>query len=71
MIEVEEGDTITVETAEDIYDYVVTEKLLVEPEDVWVLKKTGNKREITLVTCHPIKNPTHRLIVKGEMVFSS
>lgn len=69
--EVEEGDTITVETAGGTYDYVVIEKLLVEPEDVWVLKKNGNKREITLVTCHPIKNPTHRLIVKGEMVFSS
>lgn len=24
-------------------------------------------KEITLVTCHPMINPTHRLIVKGEL----
>lgn len=65
--EVAVGDEIVVDTGKVRYTYQVKEKLYVLPEDVSVLQGDGKKREITLVTCHPMKNPTHRLIVKGEL----
>ncbi|MFD1956611.1 class D sortase [Paenibacillus thailandensis] len=66
--ELEEGDTIEVEVAGNRYAYTVTEKPIVKPEDVWVLEGNGKDREITLVTCHPMVNPTERLIIKGKIV---
>lgn len=66
--ELELGDRIGVNDGRESYDYEVTEKLYVKPEEVWVLKSNGSDKEITLVTCHPLVNPTHRLIVKGKMV---
>ncbi|KKO51066.1 class D sortase [Paenibacillus sp. DMB20] len=66
--ELELGDRIGVNDGRESYDYEVTEKLYVKPEEVWVLKPNGSDKEITLVTCHPLVNPTHRLIVKGKMV---
>lgn len=65
--EMQEGDMIEVDTGEMQYEYVVTEKLYVKPEEVWVLQGNGEDREITLITCHPMKNPTHRLIIKGKI----
>ncbi|WP_309118804.1 class D sortase [Paenibacillus sp.] len=66
--ELEEGDTIEVDNGDERYQYVVTEKLYVEPHEVWVLDSKGDEKEITLVTCHPVKIASHRLIVKGKIV---
>lgn len=65
--EVETGDTIVVDSGEAQFEYVVTEKLYVYPEEVWVLYSNKKDKEITLITCHPMKNPTHRLIIKGKI----
>ena len=65
--EVETGDTVEVDNGENIYKYIVTEKLYVKPDEVWVLKKNKKEKEITLITCHPMGNPTHRLIIKGKI----
>lgn len=62
--EVEVGDMIEVETENETYRYTVSDKLLVKPDEVWVLNNT-KKKEITLITCDPMINPTHRLIIKG------
>ncbi|WP_442602140.1 class D sortase [Paenibacillus sp. KN14-4R] len=62
------GDQIDVNTGTNEFEYIVSEKLLVKPEDVWVLESDGKSKEITLVTCYPIVNPTHRLIIKGKIV---
>ncbi|BFH60639.1 class D sortase [Paenibacillus azoreducens] len=62
------GDLIDVDTGTEKFEYTVTEKQIVKPEDVWVLKGNGKDKEITLVTCHPMVNPTHRLIIKGKIV---
>lgn len=61
------GDAIRVDTGSGIFEYTVTDKLVVKPEEVWVLEANGRDREITLVTCDPLVNPTHRLIIKGKM----
>lgn len=66
--EIQTGDKIGVDDGERVYNYTVTEKLIVKPEEVWVLEGNGSDREITLVTCHPMENPTHRLIVKGKII---
>lgn len=66
--EVENDDIIEIETKENKYTYTVTEKLYVLPEETWVLNSDKNKNEITLITCHPMGNPTHRLIIKGEII---
>ncbi|WP_261303570.1 class D sortase [Paenibacillus andongensis] len=68
--EVTEGDFIEVNTGSKTYIYKVVDKLYVLPEDVWVLKGNGKDREITLITCHPMENPTHRIAIKGIMVQS-
>lgn len=65
--EVKVGDVITVENNEATYRYVVESKQVVQPTQVEVLEGNGRDREITLITCHPMNNPTHRLIVKGKI----
>ncbi|SFM22828.1 sortase A [Paenibacillus sp. 1_12] len=66
--EVAVGDLIEVDTGSKKYTYKVEDKKYVLPEDVWVLKGNGKDREITLITCHPMENATHRIIIKGKMV---
>ncbi|NQX64096.1 class D sortase [Paenibacillus qinlingensis] len=66
--EVVPGDVIEVDTGSRKYVYSVEEKLVVLPTDVWVLQSNGSNREITLITCDPMVDPTHRLIVKGKLV---
>lgn len=65
--EVEIGDTIEFSDTNNNYEYIVSEKLYVTPEEIEVLKGNNKDKEITLVTCHPMNNPTHRLIVKGKI----
>ncbi|WFA08016.1 class D sortase [Tissierella sp. Yu-01] len=66
--EVEGGDIIYIRDGENNYKYTVVEKLYVLPEEVWVLNGNNMDKEITLITCHPRINPTHRLIVKGKII---
>lgn len=61
------GDLIEIDSGTANYAFVVTEKLYVLPEDVWVLESEGVDQEVTLVTCHPIETGTHRLIIKGVL----
>ena len=65
--EVKAGDLIKVDDGNEQFSYEVTEKLYVKPDEVWVLESNGIDKEITLVTCHPMINPTHRLIIKGKI----
>lgn len=66
--EVEAGDEILVATLENVYRYVVYDKLIVEPNDTSILGGDPDERILTLVTCHPIHNATHRLIVKAKAI---
>lgn len=61
--EMQMNDEIIVETGNETITYVVYDILLVEPNDVSVLKNSSSYRVLTLVTCDPVYNPTHRLIV--------
>lgn len=65
--EVEVGDKVVIETRRKSYVYTVYKKLFVEPDDVSVLKGNRNERILTLITCHPMRNPTGRLIIKATV----
>mgnify|MGYP004703910217 CR=1 FL=1 len=61
--ELEVNDTIEITTADHIYKYTIYKIHIVEPTDVSVLYRNKTDKILTLVTCDPVKNPTHRLIV--------
>ena len=62
--EVEVGDTIEVQVkGGDSYTYEVYETLIVEPDDLSVLRNSSKHRVLTLITCTPLYTSTHRLIV--------
>ncbi|RCX15464.1 sortase A [Anaerobacterium chartisolvens] len=66
--ELEPQDIIEVKCGKQVYRYIVFEKFVVMPEETWVLyKKMDYEKEITLITCTPMYNPTHRIIVKGRL----
>jgi sortase A len=46
------GDTLRLVTYRGDFDYRVTETLVVNPEEIWVLAPTAS-RTLTLVTCYP------------------
>lgn len=63
--EVEVGDEIQILYSGKQYIYIVSERFVVEPDEVWVLNGNGVDKMITLITCTPIKVATHRLIIRG------
>jgi len=64
------GDLIVIETLEGPADYAITELLIVEPPDVWVLDPT-EVPSVTLVTCYPfyfVGSAPQRFIVRAERI---
>jgi sortase A len=61
------GDEITLIKNKQKYIYTVYEVLVVEPTDVSVLNRNKKDRVLTLITCDPLVNPTHRLIIHAKM----
>jgi len=61
--EVSVGDEIKVNTGNNLVDYIVYDTQIVLPDDTSVLKNSSKNRVLTLITCDPVYNPTHRLIV--------
>jgi sortase A len=65
--EVEVGDTIRVVTKDKKLTYRIINEMIVLPDDLSVLRKDSSESILTLITCHPMKNPTHRYIVKAVL----
>nr|WP_025701702.1 class D sortase [Paenibacillus forsythiae] len=65
--EVKVGDTISVKTKGKVYNYSVYDISIVNPTDVSVLAGNKKDRVLTLITCDPLINPTHRLIVHARL----
>ncbi|MEG6523110.1 class D sortase [Desulfotomaculum sp. 1211_IL3151] len=63
--EVNVEDQLEVTDGKNTHTYTVTQKLYVDPTEIHVLNSNKDRKEITLITCHPMINPTHRLIIKG------
>jgi sortase A len=64
--ELETGDKLTVEQRSGMVTYTVFQVLRVEPTDVSVLQANGKDKILTLITCDPVVNATHRLIVQAR-----
>jgi sortase A len=74
--ELTKGDSITVVTREAIYTYTVTRTAIVRPTETQVLDNVKGpdgktKATITLTTCHPRYSARQRLIVFGDLSFTS
>ncbi|MEV5030146.1 class D sortase [Paenibacillus sp. LPE1-1-1.1] len=65
--ELEVGDKIVVDTKEKSYTYTVYKVSVVKPTDVSVLNYNNKDKLLTLITCDPIVNPTHRLIIHAKL----
>jgi|GEM_PF-6687744 len=65
--EIEVGDVIIIETTEYKFTYVVSEKFIVDPDEVWVMDDIPGEALLTLVTCEPLYGNSHRLIVRGKL----
>jgi sortase A len=48
------------------YTYVVYDKQIVAPTDVWVLAR-GNESIVTLITCYPYRVDTQRIVVFAKL----
>jgi LPXTG-site transpeptidase (sortase) family protein len=68
--DVELGDVIEIETMSGVEQFRITDLLIVEPEDVYVLDPT-TERSLTLVTCYPfyfVGSAPQRFIVRGTQL---
>ncbi|MEK3868257.1 class D sortase [Paenibacillus sp. FSL H7-0716] len=65
--EVVVGDVITVKTSDLVFNYEVYDISVVDPSDVSVLDGNDKDKILTLITCDPLVNPTHRLIVHAKL----
>ncbi|SDY80363.1 class D sortase [Tindallia californiensis] len=63
--EMELGDEIIISTPQERFTYIVYEIKIVEPDDLSVLNRNRRDRVVTLITCDPIYEATHRLIIHG------
>ncbi|RPF54030.1 class D sortase [Aquisalibacillus elongatus] len=66
--EIVPGDEIKIETLENELTYIVFDTKIVTPDDVSVLESNDEESIITLITCEPIHDPTHRIIVQAKKV---
>jgi sortase A len=66
LAEVDLGDEVTLHTARHAYRYVVTQKRIVDPDDVSVMLPTASP-VLTLISCYPYGVDTHRIVVTAEL----
>lgn len=66
--ELEIGDIILITYNSNNYVYKVTDIKIVEPTDVSVLNVADGESILTLITCHPVKINSHRLIIRANLL---
>ncbi len=59
------GDPFQIRTETQVYNYVVTEQLIVEPNDVYVMENRGGST-VTLISCYPYQVNTQRIVIFAE-----
>lgn len=65
--EVETGDIIRYTgKSGEVFTYEVYEILVLSPDDPAIFEQPEDKEILTLYTCHPIREATHRLIVRAD-----
>jgi sortase A len=61
------GDEVQVFAGGKLFKYAVRAKRIISPEDLSVLNPT-RESVVTLITCHPYRVDTHRLIVIAQLI---
>lgn len=64
---IQNGDEIIVDYDGVTYTYLVSEKLEVYPQDVWVLQQDYDQKRLKLITCVPPGLKTKRLVVTATL----
>jgi len=62
------GDEVVLEGRGGTYRYRVTEKLVVEPWDSWVMGQVRGRDMVSLQTCTPIPTFEKRLVIRADRV---
>ena len=60
------GDEVFVYTARQVYRYVITQKRIIEPDEVSVMYSTSSP-VLTLISCYPYGIDSHRIVVIAEL----
>lgn len=60
------GQRVLVNRDDDVLEYIVRNKRIVEPNDFSILQPIPNKETVTLMTCWPLGIGTKRLVVVAE-----
>ncbi|MBN1811260.1 MAG: class D sortase [Anaerolineae bacterium] len=64
--DVDLGDEVFVYTASQVYRYIITQKRIIEPDDVNVMYPTSSP-VLTLISCYPYGIDSHRIAVIAEL----
>jgi sortase A len=65
--EIQVGDKIVIKTADKDFTYTVFKTRKVLPVQVSVLNRNNVDKILTLITCDPIPEATHRLIIQAKL----
>lgn len=66
--QLEEWDIVFSYYDQKKYKYKISTKKVIKPDDVSILKRDKNKKELTLMTCWPIGTTLNRLILIWELI---
>jgi sortase A len=66
--EVKKGYKVTLEFSGKEYIYEIYDIFRVLPHETYVLDDIVSETTLTMITCDPPINPTHRLIVRGKII---
>jgi sortase A len=61
------GDQILLTYGGRRFDYVVTERRVVRPNQVDVLRASSGEQMVALITCAPVYSAKYRLVVLGRL----
>jgi sortase A len=64
--ELDLGHQIFVHTVNQVYQYVVMQKRVIDPEEVSVMETTSAP-VLTLISCYPYGIDTHRIVVIAQL----
>lgn len=68
--EVGEGDVVVIETKESRFTYEVDRISIIDPQELptYFNEQTNGENRLLLVTCHPVRVASHRLLVHGKLI---
>lgn len=61
------GDQVVFRTPDGVHTYEVSETIIVDPTEMWVVDQT-DESTFTLIACHPKGSAAQRIVVKGTLV---